>query len=474
MQVEAALFSLPLIVSIIYREPHFWAFIVSAAISLAIGFALTLLSRPQKKNLFVKEGFVIVALSWTLMSVVGCLPFFISGEIPNFVNALFETVSGFTTTGASVLTEPGMAVTVETLSRGMLFWRSFTHFIGGMGVLVLVMAILPIEGSKSIHLMRAEMPGPIVGKLVPKAKSTALILYIIYVAMTAIEAILLLFGGMSVFESLCLAFGTAGTGGFAPLMSSINSYSSYIQWVITAFMFLFGVNFNLYYLILVGKIGQVIKSRELWCYCGIVVASVSIICANIFNTCNGFGDALRTSAFNVASYMSSTGYGTVATNEWPYLSKAILVILMFVGACAGSTGGGLKVSRVMMLFKIMRRDLKKTLHPRQVSLLTFEGKKVDDQTISNVSSYFLVYLVIFAAVCFALTLEPMFDFGAAFTATLSCLNNIGPFFSATASVASYANFSIFAKILLTVTMLFGRLEIYPMLFALSPSTWMEK
>lgn len=468
VKLEAALLLLPLIVSICYRETNgIFAFLITIVLSLAIGFAITLIIKPKNKLIFAKEGFVIVALAWIVMSAIGALPFVLSGDIPSYIDAFFETVSGFTTTGASVLTN------VEGISRGLLFWRSFTHWIGGMGVLVFIMAIIPSISDRSIHIMRAEMPGPIVGKLVPRAKQTAKILYLIYIAMTVLEIVLLLFGGMSFFDSVVHSFGTAGTGGFGIYSDSIASFSPYIQWVITIFMALFGINFNLYYLILIKRFRSAISSGELWCYIGILLASTAIISANIYPIYNNLSDAIRNSAFQVSSIMTTTGFSTVDFNLWPELSKGILLVLMFIGACAGSTAGGLKVSRVVMLFKMIKRELKRMLHPRSVSSVKFEGKTLDSTTLNSVSSYFALYIVIFAAIFLVLCFEP-FGFETNFSAVTACFNNIGPGFAAVGPAGSFAEYSAISKIVLSIAMLLGRLEIYPLLFALTPSTWTKK
>lgn len=468
VKLEAALLLLPLIVSICYRETNgIFAFLITIVLSLAIGFAITLISKPKNKLIFAKEGFVIVALAWIVMSAIGALPFVLSGDIPSYIDAFFETVSGFTTTGASILTN------VEGISRGLLFWRSFTHWIGGMGVLVFIMAIIPSISDRSIHIMRAEMPGPIVGKLVPRAKQTAKILYLIYIAMTVLEIILLLFGGMSFFDSVVHSFGTAGTGGFGIYSDSIASFNPYIQWVITIFMALFGINFNLYYLILIKRFRSAISSGELWCYIGILLASTAIISANIYPIYNNLSDAIRNSAFQVSSIMTTTGFSTADFNLWPELSKGILLVLMFIGACAGSTAGGLKVSRVVMLFKMIKRELKRMLHPRSVSSVKFEGKTLDSTTLNSVSSYFALYIVIFAAIFLVLCFEP-FGFETNFSAVTACFNNIGPGFAAVGPAGSFAEYSAISKIVLSIAMLLGRLEIYPLLFALTPSTWTKK
>ena len=470
---EAVLMIFPLIVSLIYGELlTALAFIISIAIATAVGFLLYRMFKTDNKVIYAKEGFIIVAFSWLIMSAIGALPFVINGDIPSYVDAFFETVSGFTTTGATILRD------VEVLAHGTLFWRSFTHWVGGMGVLVFVMALLPSISDRSIHIMRAEMPGPIVGKIVPRARETARILYVIYFAMTVIEAVLLLVGGMPLFDSIVHAFGTAGTGGFGILNDSIASYSSYLQWTITIFMFLFGINFNLYYLLLIRKAKSALKSGELWAYIAISGVAIAIICYDIFPMFNNFEEAFRASAFQVSSFITSTGYATANVNMWPTLSKTVLIALMFIGACAGSTGGGFKVARIVILIKNIRQELKKAIHPRSVTATRFEGKIVDKATLSSVSAYLAIYVVFFIATLILISIkfpgfEPL-DFEANITATLSCFNNIGPIFSQVDPGISFAKYSDFAKIVLSFAMLFGRLEIYPLLITFIPSTWTKK
>ena len=467
IKLEAVLLVLPLAVSIIYRERCALSFLITALASLFVGFAVTLISKPGNRLIYAKEGFVIVALAWLALSAIGAVPFVLSGEVRSYADAFFETVSGFTTTGASVLTD------IEGMSHGLLFWRSFTHWVGGMGVLVFIMAIIPSVCDRSIHILRAEMPGPVMGKLVPKLKQTAKILYLIYIVMTVLEMILLLCGGMSLFDSALHSFATAGTGGFGIKGDSIASYSPYLQWVIAVFMFLFGINFNIYYLLLVRRFRSVLKSTETWCYIAICLISVSIITGNIYSIYGNLPDSVRASAFQVASLVTTTGFSTADFNLWPGLSKGILLILMFIGGCAGSTAGGLKVSRVVMMIKMIRREFMKMIHPRSVSAVRIEGKKVDDTTLNGVNVYFALYMVIYFAVFLLLCLEP-FDFETNFTAVAACYNNIGPGFGAVGPMGSFSGYSAFSKIVLSATMLLGRLEIYPLLFALIPSTWTKK
>lgn len=463
----AGLLLLPALVSVCYGEKCVWAFLITAALSLLLCAVFMLAGRTKNHVIYAKEGFAIVALVWLLMSAVGALPFVISGEVKSYIDAFFETVSGFTTTGASVLCD------IEGMSRGILFWRSFTHWIGGMGVLVFIMAVVPNVSDRSIHILRAEMPGPVIGKLVPRAKETARILYIIYIALTLLQIIFLLCGGMSLYESAVHAFGTAGTGGFGVKSDSIASYSPYIQWVITVFMLLFGINFNLFYMILIRRIGTALKSRELWCYLAVAVVSCGIITVNIRNLYSGWGEAFRNSAFQVSSILTTTGFSTADFNLWPELSKGVLLLLMFIGGCAGSTAGGLKVSRVMLLFKLVGRELKKMLHPRSVGTVKFEGKQMDEGVLNSVSAYFSLYIICFAVIVLLLSLES-FGFVTNFSAAAACFNNIGPGFGLVGPMASYADYSVFSKLILSFAMLLGRLEIFPLLLALSPTTWIKK
>ena len=466
--VEALLLTLPFAVSLIYKESCAWSFLITIGIALAVGLILTVLSKPSTRLIYAKEGFVLVAIAWILMSLIGALPFTISGEIPNYIDAIFETVSGFTTTGASILTN------VEALSHGTLFWRSFTHWVGGMGVLVFVMALVPSLCDRSIHILRAEVPGPVVGKLVPKIKQTAKILYLIYIALTLVQVILLWCGDMNLFESLIHSFGTAGTGGFGIKGDGLAGYSPYSQWVITIFMLIFGINFNLYYFLLIKRVKAVFKSEELWTYIGIVFVAIAIIAGNTYSLYETFSETLRHSAFQVASIITTTGYSTVDFNLWPQLPKTLVLVLMFSGACAGSTAGGLKISRSIMLFKQIKKELLHMLHPRSVSAVKMEGKKVETTTLNSVCVYFAFYIAIILLVFLLLSLEPNFSIESNFSAAVSCVNNIGPGLDAVGPMSSYAAYSPFSKILLSFAMLFGRLEIYPMLFALTPSTWTKK
>ena len=470
LHIEALLMLLPLAVSLIYREKTYMAFLIAVLIALAIGILLTKVFGRNDSMIFAKEGFAIVALAWITMSLIGALPFWISKEIPSYVDAVFETVSGFTTTGASIVPA------IDEMSYGLLFWRSFTHWIGGMGVLVFVMAIFPQESGRSIHIMRAEVPGPSVGKLVPKIRETAKILYVIYIVMTAIQIILLLVGGMPLFDSIVHTFGTAGTGGFGIKNNSIGGYSPYLQWVIAVFMVLFGINFNLYYLIIIKHFKSAIRSTELWVYLGIISASTAVIATNVYSSIGSVGDSIRAAFFQVSSIITTTGFSTVDFNLWPTFSKTILIILMFIGACAGSTGGGIKVSRFIIVIKTIRRDIKRMLHPRSVGTVKYEGKTVDSQTINGVSVYFAIYFILFLAIFLLLSLETgeVFDVETNFTAAAACFNNIGPGLGGVGPMSSFAAYSPLSKIVLSIAMLLGRLDIYPILLVFTPVFWKRK
>ena len=465
LKLEAALLALPLLCSAIYKESEVFTFFITIAVASFFGFGLTLFNRPKDKTVYAKEGFVIVALSWIVLSAVGALPFVISGAIPSYADAFFETVSGFTTTGASIVPN------IEAItSKGLLFWRSFTHWIGGMGIIVLIMAIVPTDSGRSMHIMRAEMPGPVVGKLVPKIKSTAKILYLIYIFLTGLQVVLLCLGGMSLYESLIHTFGTAGTGGFSVKADSIASYSPYIQWVITVFMFIFGINFNLFYLLLIRNFSNVFKSEELRTYIVIMLAATGIITYNIYPIYKNLGDAIRNSAFQVSSIMTTTGFATADFNLWPTLSKAVLFILMFIGACAGSTASGLKVSRIVLIFKNIKANLKHMLHSRSVESIRFEGSKIEKDTIVGTLSYFAIYFFCFTVIFLLLCFEP-FDLETNLSAVAACFNNVGPGFAGVGPTSSYFAYSDFSKFLLSFAMLLGRLEIYPILLLFTPKIW---
>ena len=465
---EAALLMLPMAVAAACGEAVL-PFLIPALLLAVIGLALGL-KAPKRSSLYARDGFAVVALAWVLMSAFGAMPFVISGDIPHFVDAFFETVSGFTTTGASILTE------IEPLGRGVLFWRSFTHWVGGMGVLVFVMAILPMSAGDGhgMHLMRAEVPGPSVGKLVSRMGDTAKILYGIYLALTLLEIALLLLGGMPLFDACIHAFGTAGTGGFSSRNISVGAYdSAYFDVVIGVFMLLFGVNFNLYYFLLIKRFRDVFRSEELRAYLLIVGAAVAAIAADIVHIYGTVGRSLRYAFFQVASIITTTGFATADFNAWPEFSRAILVILMFVGACAGSTGGGIKVARVVILCKTSLGDMRKMLHPNAVTTVRFEGKPLTDRNIRGVHLFLTVYILIFTASVLLLSLE-RFDLVTTFTAVAACINNIGPGLEVVGPMGNYAQFSPAAKLLLSFDMLVGRLEIFPMLLLFAPSIWKRR
>ena len=468
VRVEGVLMLPPLVVSLIYGEDAFAAFLLPAVISVIVGTLLTI-RKPSNTDIFAKEGFVTVGLSWIVLSLIGALPFVIDGCIPSFVDAFFETVSGFTTTGASILTE------VESLGRGILFWRSFTHFVGGMGVLVFVLAILPQADTRSVklmHVMRAEVPGPKVGKLVSKIGRTARIMYGIYIGLTVIEMILLLAGGMPVYDSIVNSFATAGTGGFAIKNASIAAYeSAYIDYVIGIFMFLFGVNFNLYYLILIGHVGEALRSEELRWYLIITGVSTALIAADIYEIFGSVGDSVRYAFFQVTTVMSTTGFATSDYNTWPALSKVILALLMFCGACVGSTTGGIKVGRIILLVKSGLREIKYMLHPRAVVAVRSEGKPVERDVLRGANSYMIVYIMLFTASLFLVEMVEECDLVTGFTAVSACLNNVGPGLGEVGPAGNFAALTPFTKILLSIDMLAGRLEIFPLLMLFAPTTW---
>ena len=466
LKVEAALMLLPLAVCLIYGESPL-AFGAVIVLLLVLGQAMSA-RRPKDDAIYAREGFFIVGLSWILLSVFGALPFVLSGEIPRFVDALFETVSGFTTTGASILTD------VEAMSRGMLFWRSFTHWVGGMGVLVFVLAVLPKSGAQTLYIMKAEVPGPTCGKLVARVRHTALILYGIYLAMTVLLVVLLVIGGMPLFDSVIHAFGTAGTGGFGIKSTSIGYYdSAYFDYVIGIFMMLFGVNFNLYYYLLLGDVVSVVKSEELHWYVGIIAAATGLITLNILPQYGSFGSSLRYAFFQVSSIITTTGYTTADYSLWPNFSQAILVTIMFIGAMAGSTGGGIKVSRLVVLVKSAYRELCTMRSPRTVRCLKFEGKPLDKQTGAGIHAFFTAFLLLFCLSVLVLSLD-QYDHVSNFTAVAACINNIGPALGVCGPMGSYAPFSDLSKLVLSFDMLAGRLEIFPLLMLFTPSTYRRK
>lgn len=454
MIFEGAFLSLPCITALIYQEKKGFSFWIVMCLCFVIGLLL-IMKKPKKSVFYVKEGFVTVAASWIILSFFGALPFVINGDIPSMVDAMFETVSGFTTTGSSILPD------VESLARCSLFWRSFTHWIGGMGVFVFVLAVMPLTGGQNIHLMRAESPGPSVGKLVPKIRKTSMILYKIYIFMTIVMVFLLLLGKMSLFDSLLLSFGTAGTGGFGLLNSGCATYSPYVQYVIAIFMMLFGVNFNVYYFILIRKFKDAFKYEELKYYLLFIGASVLMITYNIRHLFPTLEEAFRQSFFQVSSIITTTGYSSADFNQWPEFSKFILVMLMFSGACAGSTGGGIKVSRLVMMLKTVKKELLSYVHPRTVRKIKFNGR---------MNVYFVTYCFIFMFSILIISLDN-FDLTTNFTAIAATLNNIGPGLAKVGPTANFSAYSNLSKIVMIFDMLAGRLEIFPMLVLLSPYTW---
>lgn len=459
---EGLFLTVPIITGAVFGESALISYLIALGICLLIG-ALLVLKKPKNKQLFAREGCVIVALSWIVLSLFGSLPFIISGEIPSFIDALFETVSGFTTTGASILSD------VENLSHASLMWRSFTHWVGGMGVLVFIMAFIPLSGAQNMHIMKAESPGPSVSKLVPRVRTTAMLLYSIYFVLTLVEFIMLLCGGMSVFEALNTAFATAGTGGFGFLNSSMGSFSPYIQIVITVFMILFAINFNCYYLLLCGKLREMFN-LELRTFLIIVATSITVITINISDMFSSVGEALRHAAFTVASLISTTGFSTVDFNMWPELSRTLLVLVMFIGGCAGSTCGGIKVSRMIILFKGMAKELQTMVQPRQIKKIKMDSRMIDHETVRSVNVYMVAYLMIFAISLVFISFDNH-DLITNFTAVTAAINNIGPGLDLVGPTSNFGFFTMQSKIILIFDMLAGRLELFPMLLLFTPATW---
>ncbi len=465
LKIEGILMALPCIIALIYGEKEGFSYLIVGLISTILGLIITS-KKPKEFIIYLKDGCIATSLSWILMSIVGALPFVLTREIPSFTDALFETISGFTTTGASILSD------VEALSFCSLTWRSFTHWIGGMGVLVFLIAIIPLSGGFNINLMRAESPGPSVGKLVPKVRYTARLLYIIYFGMTLIEFLLLILGKMSAFDAMNTAFGTAGTGGFGIKNSSIGEYSDYIQWIVTIFMILFGVNFNAYYLMIFGKLRKALCIEEVRCYFIIICSSVFIICFNIIDTCKNIGEAFRLASFQVASIITTTGFSTTDYELWPQASKTILVLLMFIGACAGSTGGGIKVSRFVILVKTMFKELASYIHPRSVKKIKIDGKPVEHEVIRSTNVYMITFVLIFALSVLLISFEEK-DLTTNFTAVAATINNIGPGLELVGPTQNFGHFSAFSKYVLMFDMLAGRLELFPLMLLFHPTVWKE-
>ena len=466
LMVEAVFMIPALFISLGFGEySAMWSFLITIAICGVVSAALHLICKGAPSAFYAKEGLVCVGLSWMVLSLFGCLPFWLSQEIPLFIDAFFEIVSGFTTTGSSILSN------VEGLTHGMLYWRSFSHWLGGMGVLVFLLAFTGGQGKGfTMHLLRAESPGPNVGKLVPKMRQTAMILYVIYIGMTIVNVAFLLFGNMPLFDAVCTALGTAGTGGFGIKNDSLAGYSPYIQNVTTIFMILFGVNFSCYYLLILGQFKAVFKDEELRIYFGLIFGAIALICLNIYPLYETLGETIRHAAFQVGSIITTTGYATTDFDLWPSFSKTILLCLMVVGACAGSTGGGLKVARLMLLLKSLRRNIRQTLNPRKVQVIRNNDSVIDEKVLANTNAYLAAYVVILF-VSFVLISIDGFSTATNFTAVLACLNNIGPGLEAVGPTCNFAGFSVFSKLVLCLDMLLGRLEIFPILVLLSRSTW---
>lgn len=465
LKIEGGLLLLPCLVALCYQEKVGVYYLIVAAVCLLLGLGMTW-KKPQDMVFYLKEGCVTTALSWIFMSFFGALPFWISGEIPSLTDALFETVSGFTTTGASILED------VEALSYTALFWRSFTHWIGGMGVLVFLLAIISISGGSQMNLLRAESPGPSVGKLVPKMKHTARILYLIYFGLTVIEIILLLAGGMPLFDALTTGFGTAGTGGFGIKGDSIGGYSPYLQWVVTIFMIAFGVNFNAYYYILFHNIKKALHMEEVRCYLGIILAATAALVADTIKIYGSFSTALRHSAFQVGSIITTTGFSTADFDLWSQTSKTVLVLLMFIGACAGSTGGGIKVSRFIIVIKTVFKELNSYIHPRSVKKITFDDRPIEHEVMRATNVYFITFVVLFSASVLLISLED-WDLTTNFTAVAATINNIGPGLSLVGPSRNFGFLSPLSKYVLIFDMLAGRLELFPLLILFHPAIWKE-
>ncbi len=463
LKFEAAFLCLPTLVAIIYREKDWISYLITAVLCLILGTLLTL-KKPTNRSLYPKEGFVIVALCWIIMSLFGALPYVLTGDIPSYVDALFETVSGFTTTGASILND------VEALSHANLFWRSFAHWIGGMGVFVFILAITPLLGGSTMNLMKAESPGPSVDKLVPKLKDTSTILYGFYFFFTVVLIVILIFQGMPAFEAFCISFGTTGTGGFGIRNDSIASYSPAIQNTITAFMILSGINYSLFFILLRRKWKQVFSFEEVWWYLGIIAVSGGIIFFNIRDMYSTAEEGLRHTFFQIGAIITTTGFSTVDFNLWPELSKCLLVLLMFVGACAGSTGGGIKVSRILILLKSIKKEIASIAHPKQVSKTRLNSHTVAEETIRSTHAYMAIYFVILAMSILILSIDGH-GFTTNATAVISAMNNIGPGLDAVGPMGNFSFFSNFGKLVLIFDMLAGRLELLPVLVMFSPVCW---
>ena len=465
IKLEGLFLLLPCVISLIFREPQGAIYAGLGACCIILGMLLTK-NKPENTTFYLKEGCIATTLSWIFLSLFGCIPFMVTGEIPNFTDAMFETMSGFTTTGASILSD------VEVLCHASLFWRSFTQWIGGMGVLVFLLAVIPMGGGSHMNLMRAESPGPSVGKLVPKMRQTARILYLIYLVLTIVEFIILLLVRMPWFDALCISIGTAGTGGFGILNSSMASYPVIAQWIVTIFMILFSINFNAYYLIIFGHFKKAFQMEEVRAFLLIILAAVIIITMDIFSMCTGLFDAITKSTFHVAAIISSTGFATTDFNQWPTLSKTVLVILLFVGACAGSTGGGMKVSRFVLQAKAIKNELHSYLHPRSVRQITMDGKDVEPGVLRSLNLYMVTFFALFVLSVLLISLDGK-DVATTFTAVATTMNNIGPGLEGVGPTANFGHFSDFSKWVFIFDMLAGRLELFPLLILFYPSIWQE-
>lgn len=465
--VEGAVLLIPAFVAFLYGESDVIQFLIVSAVLGAIFFIFGR-KRPENKVIYAKEGLVIVGLAWILWSLFGALPFVLTGSIPSYVDAFFENVSGFTTTGSTILTD------IEALPKGVAFWRSLTHWIGGMGVLVFVMMLTSLDDEHSMHLMRAEVPGPEADKLVPKARATARILYLMYFVLTAAEVVFLMFGGMSFYDALLHSFSTAGTGGFSNRNASVAYYdSAYIDGVITVFMILFGVNFNLYFLIRLKNWKDALKNEELHAYLGIIAGAVAIVTVNILGIYGNLVHAFRYASFQVASVITTTGFCTADFNLWPELSKVVLLGIMVIGACAGSTGGGIKVSRFLILVKSIKQEVRRMLHPKAVTIVKINGKRVGNDTIRSVYIYFISYILVMMVSILLVSINN-FDFATTFSSVLTTLNNVGPGISMVGPVENFHMFSPLSKLVFCMDMLLGRLEIFPYLLLMSPELWRRR
>lgn len=466
LKVEGAILSLPCIIALMYQEKEGISYLIWMVVCLAIGF-LGSVKKPKNTEIYQKDGFAAVAMSWGVMSLFGAIPFVMTKEIPSLIDALFEIVSGFTTTGASILTD------VEALSHTSLFWRSFSHWIGGMGVLVFILMLIPVKNGSQMNLMRAESPGPSVSKFVPRVRNTAILLYKIYIVMTIVQIALLLLTGMQWFDAMCISFGSAGTGGFGVLNASCAAYTPVQQWIITVFMILFGVNFTFYYLILCKKAGAAFGMEEVRAYFVVIAVAIGIITWNIGSMYSSFSEAFRNASFQVGSIITTTGFSTTDFNLWPELSKYVLVLLMFIGACAGSTGGGIKVSRMLLLVKTIRKELQSIAHPRSIKKIKMDGHPVEHEVMRSINVFFITYMVIFAVSVLIISFNE-FSLETNFTAVAATLNNIGPGMDLVGPMSNYAAYGGVSKAVLIFDMIAGRLELFPVLILFCPSTWKKR